>query len=315
MNTRLVPPEGDDRTGAFVPLWTQTKPGQVIQGEPLCNGAFFRCDPDGSNLERIAWGFRSCFGYRYGPDGRLICTQNGANPIAPRKLWFDTDTIYEVSRGEWYGWPDFFSGIPITDTRYSIAGEPQGFLLTQETHRRLLGGRSRPRQPMIRLPAHVAAQGIVFGRSAFGIDPDDLLVAEMGTIVPQFKGGQLFWPAPDREERALIQDHMPAGAPSDANFDWPGFKVQRVDLATGTLQDFLVNTERGPATAWRGGGLERPLQLEWGPDGALYVVDFGVISSRQREKITVLNAHIRTGVIWRVRRAGMPPLRPGLDAE
>ncbi len=111
----VVPPPGyvvetfDDKkmTGVYVPLGTKTDPGYTVKGQEICNGAFFRCNPGGSDLERIAEGFRSSFGYRFAPDGRLICTQNSANPLPPRGLWYDYESIYEVVDGEWYGWPDF----------------------------------------------------------------------------------------------------------------------------------------------------------------------------------------------------------------
>ena len=294
-------PAVDDKkmTGAFVPLGTKTDAGYKIKGQQLCNGAFFRCNPDGSNIERIAWGFRSSFGYRYSPDGRLICTQNSANPMPPRGLWYDWETIYEVVPNQWYGWPDYYSGVPITDERFSVRKGKGQFVLTDDTRRRLLGGRDRPIQPLLRLPPHSAVQGMVFGRSDFGIDPHSVLVAEMGTIVSKFKGKQLY---PSRVQiggEPMEEDEpSPGTPPPDVDFSWPGFKVQLVDLKTGRAQDFLNNRRPGPATAGTGSGLERPLQLEWGPDGALYVVDFGVISLTQMG----MKAHARTGVIWRVSR-------------
>jgi hypothetical protein len=289
-------------TGVYVPLGTITNPGYIVNGQKICNGAFYRCNPDGSGLERIAWGFRSSFGYRFSPDGRLVCTQNSANPMPPRGVWYDYESVYEVVDGQWYGWPDFFSGIPITHGRFAVRLGEGEFVLTDETHRRLLGGRSLPRQPLLRLVSHSAAQGMVFGRREFGMDPHDILVAEMGTIVPQFKGEQLYPPDAQSSGRPRPQNAGDAGLPGvpppDTQTDWPGFKVQLVDLDTGRAQDFLINRHHGPATAGSGSGLERPLQLEWGPDGALYLVDFGVISLTPMG----MRAHAHTGIIWRVSR-------------
>ena len=285
-------------TGAFVPLGTKTDPGLTVQGQKICNGAFFRCNPEGTDLERIAWGFRSCFGYRYSPDGRLICTQNSANPMPPRGLWFDYESIYEVVDDEWYGWPDFYSGIPITDERFAVKKGKGEFLLTEETHRKLLKGKRLPRQPLVRLPPHAAAEGMVFGRREFGIDPNRILVAEMGTIVRQFKGKELYPPGKQRPGEEMEDDPLPADPPAGVDTSWPGFKVQLIDLESGRVQDFLKNHNEGPATATSGSGLERPLQLEWGPDGALYVVDFGIISMTKMG----MKSYPHTGVIWRVSR-------------
>lgn len=84
----------------------------------------------------------------------------------------------------------------------------------------------------------------------------------------------------------------------------PGFRVERVSLATGQTSDFLVNRSGQPASATGEGGLERPIQLEYAPDGSLYVIDFGVINITEKG----MNATPDTGVVWRVTRtgAGMP---------
>jgi glucose/arabinose dehydrogenase len=281
-------------TGVYVPLGTQTQEGQVIPGELICNGAFFRSDPDGLNTERIAWGLRSSFGYRYAPDGRLIMTQNSANPMKPRGIRFDYETVYEVVEGEWYGWPDFYSSIPITDQRFKVLGGPQAFVLTEDTHRRLLKGRQRPREPLATLPVHSAAEGMVFGRKEFGIPPEEILVAEMGSIVPLYKDAE--WPPNEPGEYDV---NVPAQKPAGVELTWPGFMVSRVNLKTGEHRPFLVNKSGKPASATGGGGLERPIQLEWGPDGALYVVDFGTINFEP----SGMQAEPHTGVVWKVTRS------------
>ncbi len=278
-------------TGAYVPLGQETRAGQVIPGQLICNGAFFRCDLDGSNIERLAWGLRSSFGYRYAPDGRLIATMNSANPMPPRGLYFDYEPIYEIVEGEWYGWPDFYSGLPITDERFGVKAEERAFVLTEETHRRLLRNQPRPRQPLVRLPVHSAAQGMVFGAPGAGLGPNDILVAEFGAIVPFFKGEK-------------YHPHRPPGvppeaeAPEDVRYNWPGFRVQRVNLQSGAVEDYIYNRSQLPSSVDNSGGLERPLQLEWGPDGSLYIVDFGVVEFDD----VGMNAHPFTGVLWRVRQ-------------
>lgn len=96
------------------------------------------------HIERLAWGLRSSFGYRFSPDGRLITTMNSANPMPPRGLYFDYEPVYEVVKGEWYGWPDYYSGIPITDERFGVKKEERKFVLTPETHQQLLKGKAAP---------------------------------------------------------------------------------------------------------------------------------------------------------------------------
>ncbi len=65
-------------------------------------------------------------------------------------------------------------------------------------------------------------------------------------------------------------------------------------------EPFLRNREPGPASAHPGsGGLERPVDCKFGPDGrSLYVLDFGVNTTTKRHVV----AYAFTGVVWRVTR-------------
>lgn len=279
------------QTGAFAALGEQSKAGQVIKGEKMCNGAFFQCDPDGKNTERLSWGFRSSFGYRYSPDGRLITTMNSANPMPPRGLYFDYEPVYEVVKDEWYGWPDFYSGTPITDSAFEVKKSERNFVLTKETHNKLLKGKSVPRQPLVKMPVHCAAEGMVFGNGSMGVPDNEILVAEFGVIIPFFKGKEFH---PDLPEGVPEEPN----APHNAKYNWPGFKVQKVNLQSGAVTDFIYNKNNLPASAKGGGGLERPIQVEWAKDGSLYIVDFGTVEFNDDG----MNAHPFTGVLWKVRK-------------
>lgn len=272
-------PHDAELSGVYVPFGFETTEGQVIEGQHKCNGAMYRAEPDGSNLEVIAWGLRSNFGYDFSPSGRLVITQNSCNPIPPRKVFDDYEPVYEIEEGAWYGWPEYCSSIPITDQRFRLPedtdykGKPSrlSFVLTDETRERLLDGRTEPPEPLALLPVHSAAEGMVFGREDFGMDPEnEILVAEMGNIVP-FR----------RDEQ-------------------PGFRVQKVNLQTGEYSDFMTNKGGGPASVVGNKGLERPLQLAWGPDGALYVVDFGIINITKKG----MNAQPNSAVVWKVTHTG-----------
>lgn len=88
-----------------------------------------------------------------------------------------------------------------------------------------------------------------------------------------------------------------------------GFKVVRVDMATGDTADFAVNKVQGPGSKLPHRGFERPSHCQFGPDGALYVVDFGQISiAPEKGGIRVQQG---TGTLWRIRRSsGTAALRP-----
>jgi glucose/arabinose dehydrogenase len=256
-------------TGVYVPLGEETEPGQRIKGQIPCNGSILRANADGSNLELVAWGLRDNYHLAFAPDGRLIASQNGGNPIPPREIYGDWDTFWEIRPGTWYGWPDYYSGLPVTEKRFAGTYGEHKFVLDESTRRRLLKGRDRPPQPLLRVePLHSANLGFTFGQREFGIAPDEMLVAQFGTVVTK------------------LRDEL------------PGFRVVRMNLRTGESTDFMVNKSKKPAYATGGGGLERPIRPVFGPDGALYVLDFGRIAI----KPTGMDAQPGTGVLWKVTR-------------
>jgi hypothetical protein len=62
---------------------------------------------------------------------------------------------------------------------------------------------------------------------------------------------------------------------------------------------FLRNARGGPGSAVGGGGIERPVDCKFSPDGrSLYVLDFGSV----RVTDSYMQAFGHTGVLWRVTR-------------
>jgi hypothetical protein len=72
-------PTARARTGAFAPFGTQTEAGQRVSAQLPCTAAVMRCDPDGSNLDLVAWGLRNAYGLGFLPDGRLLAADQGAD--------------------------------------------------------------------------------------------------------------------------------------------------------------------------------------------------------------------------------------------
>jgi hypothetical protein len=80
-----------------------------------------------------------------------------------------------------------------------------------------------------------------------------------------------------------------------------------VDTASGEVSTFLENKIGGAASRRNAGGLEHPSDVTFGPDGAMYVTDWGVAN------ITVdgLKLVPNTGVVWRVAAPGEQGALPG----
>lgn len=255
-------------SGAYVPFGTETAPGQVIKGDMKCTGAILRCDPDGSDLEVVAWGLRNPYGIAFHPDGRLFATEHGIDERSGRQIVGDLEDFYEITEGAWYGWPDFASGIRLDDPHWGAGGQGREPVLAEHPD-------PHPPRPFATFPPHAGPNGGDFCRdAAFGF-AGDAFVALFGDLSP------------------VTTPRLPSPA---------GFKVVRVELRTGRVVDFAVNRIAGPASKLPHAGFERPSHCQFGPDGALYVVDWGEIEIAPEAGGVRMQAG--TGTLWRIRRTG-----------
>ena len=258
------------RTGAYVPFGTETYPGQVIKGSVKCTGAVLRCNSDGNDLEVVAWGLRNPYGVAFHPDGRLFATEHGMDDRSKRYIVGDPDDFYAITPGAWYGWPDFASGIRLEDPHWGTGGQGREPVLAEHPD-------PHPPKPFVSFPQHAAANGVDFCRDeSFGF-AGDAFVACFGDLAP-ITTARLTTPA--------------------------GFKVVRIDLRTRQVVDFAVNTIAGPASKLPHAGFERPSHCQFGPDGALYVVDWGEIHIAPEAGGVRMKKG--TGTLWRIRRTSAP---------
>jgi glucose/arabinose dehydrogenase len=254
------------RTGAFMPYGTPTEPGQVVPGETKST-ALLRCDLDGSNLEVVAWGLRNPYGIAFDANGRLFVTEHGMDSRS-RHVIADYDDFYEIIEGGWYGWPDYASGIRLDDPRWGPGGQGREPVLAEHPD-------PDPPKPFVTFEPHAGANGFAFSPDdAFGF-AGDAFVALFGDLAP-ITTARLLSPV--------------------------GFKVVRVDMENRTVEDFAVNRIQGPASKLPHEGFERPSHCAFGPDGALYVVDFGEIEIAP--EVGGVRVQAGSGTLWRIRRTG-----------
>ena len=254
-------------TGAYSPFGTATAGGQVIKGTVPCSGAVLRVPPTGGTLELVAWGFRNPFGLAFSPDGTLFVTDNGYDERGSRPVFGAADVLWKVAGSEWFGWPDFSAGMRLDQgDQFKPPGEEKPKLL-------LASHPSLPPQPAAILPVHSSANSFDFSRSdTFG------------------HRGEAFIP--------LFGDQSPTTGKSLAPV---GFKVVRVNTATGAVEEFAANRgkKNGPASGLGTGGLERPIAARFDPSGNyLYIVDFGILKETKEGSRPLR----KTGVLWRIGR-------------
>lgn len=144
--------------------------------------------------------------------------------------------------------------------------------------------------------------------------PVDITFSDDGKVYVVEAGGHTYGTKPQAAPPARILQLLPSGdrkviydkvLPLDvirkADFGkTDGLPEGMIMPLTGLTWPLMFNKSGKPASVAERGGLERPIMVEWGPDGALYVVDFGVIEFSTKG----MKAHPKTGVIWRIRHTG-----------
>lgn len=259
----LTAQSGDQAsTGAYVPFGTSTQAGQVIKGAVPCSGSILRVPLAGGEPELVAWGLRNPFGLAFTPAGQLYVSDNAFDDRGSRGVWGVGDVLWQIQPGAWYGWPDFAEGRPIAE--FDTPGKPDPQPLLQQHP-------GVPPQPAAKLGVHSSANGFDFSRNtAFG-HQGEAFIALFGDMAPGV--GKVTAPV--------------------------GFKVMRIDVQTGVVQDFAANRGRknGPASKLKKGGLERPVAARFNRAGdALYVVDFGIMQTSKAGPKPLP----KTGVIWKI---------------
>ena len=265
------------RTGPYKPFGTPAEAGEVVEGKTLCTTGIWRAKPDGAGVELLAWGVRNPWGMAFDEAGELYVADLCMEEKGDRAVGEDPGKIWHIKKArepyggvtvpDWYGFPD-------------IAGD--GLPVWHEAHR---PNRGVPPKPLLRDPPawagpavwltepHAAHGKLDFCRSdAFG-HRGQMFLCLFGTYYP------LNTIRPEARDR--------------------GFNVMRIDPAAKRGEVFLHNRHTGPATEHGSGGIERPVDCKFHPDGkSLYVLDFG----RHVAYRSTVVAYARTGVLWKISR-------------
>lgn len=270
-------------TGAFMPFGKTTGRLQNVPGSFPCTGAILRANPDGTNLELVAWGLRNPTGLAFTPDGKLYATVQGFRDWGSRPVVGDRDYLYRIDPGRWYGWPDYAGGRSVVEEEFQRAGKPALPLLAHVPE--------QPPTPAALFASSLDVGGLVFLSDRFGARGEALvaLASPRQTLAPAAPP-----PPPPRASGA-----GPSIPPAKATT--PGM-IARVNLTSGLVTPFAV-AHASPAQfdAVAIPAMQRPVALAAAPDGTVYVVDFGATRHSQQG---VPEAVPGAGAIWRISPPG-----------
>ncbi|MFT3787995.1 MAG: hypothetical protein QM770_17795 [Tepidisphaeraceae bacterium] len=258
---------GDDiaRTGPFQQF--NAKNQLVIKQSPTNKptAAIFSINPGGGDLRVEAHGIRMPAGLVFSEFAGLFASNQGMELRGSRPVKDDYDVVLRVpGGGTWYGWPDFGADLkPITDPWF----QPPDSVVRRSTYSQLLFLIDHERSSLI-APDRATLVRAVFPSLSGAAKMT--FIPEMPGMPKEYVGRILVALSGDRAPFAT--DGVPLKGPV-------GYKVVAIDPDTTTVSDFIYNTRLLPASKVGNSSpaLERPIDVKFGPDGALYVVDTGKV--------------------------------------
>ncbi len=243
------------------------------------NSAVYSVALTGGDPQIEAFGIHLPRGLVFNEYNWLLVSNDGMEMRGSRPVKSDPDVIVRVIHGggtpTWFGFPDYTSDMqPVTDPRYqppaellTASGIPKVTFLIDHDASDL-----RPPTPSTLLKAKFPS---LSGAAKMDVGP---------TAGPFSKWRNELFVALSGDRAPYATSGYPLVAPV-------GYKVVRVNLDTGKVEDFVHNTQYLPASKLPRStamAIERPVDVKISPDGAaMYVLDFGEIQYKPdgRQKI------------------------------
>jgi glucose/arabinose dehydrogenase len=252
-------------TGAFSPFGVANREYEVRKGVIKASGSILRANLDGSDMELIAWGLRYPSHIGFDSNYHLFAANQGFEDRGSRPIINAPDEFLSIRKDVWYGWPDFAGGEPVTSSRFRPEGGVQpDFLFTNHPN--------IPPRPHAIFPPYSGLMGFDFNYNRYFGPYGDVYIAESGT-----------------DSASIDGDVTP--------FAGFGHRVSRIDITTRGITTFAMNKSGFPASVTGEGGFESPIDVRFGMDGALYVLDYGITALGNRR----MYIH-GSGVLWRIIR-------------
>ena len=291
---------GPDETAVTAPFQPFNVSNRLrIVGNDKPTGAIYSVSPSGGDGRVEATGLRDPRGIIFDSLSNMFFTDEGMELRGTRPVKDDPDAMFRLYPGAFYGFPDYSRDLHIISDPTRNFSEPQ--LLIRSGYPELA--------PVIDLPNS-------------GLQPpdgsrEDLLKATFPPlsgaarldIVPSSGPFQNFT---GNFVIALGGDRAPFATSGESLKSPIGYKVVRADplMNAHAVSNFVYNTSELPAHLLHGRdrdvALERPVDVKFGPDGALYILDMGPMRVENgKEKIAA-----RSGRIFRLGPPIVPSTKP-----
>ncbi len=317
LSTNLFDSGGGVMTSGYSPFNTR-RPGATVTafesatGPGICDGSILRAKVNGadpkSTIEPVSWGYRNPYGIRFAPDdhalkGGLFVTENGEDERGARPTNNSPDRLHLAQQNpdgspDYHGWPDRFGFLDSTQAVFNPVGGPG-----DDNAAAVVG---KPVQPVLAFPPQPIT-------APLALEPADVAIVGLDFVPNSFVHGPVKRGAALAGREGDFGFSKANGTPEEGhdvqliNFSAPGEPLQL------QLQRFAHNSTFEQAFVSRIHGINRPVDLKFGPDDCAYLVDYGAVrdfgQSDPDSRFLVagdgpLLQIPGTGVVWKICRVG-----------
>ncbi|HEX8322993.1 MAG TPA: hypothetical protein VF595_03685 [Tepidisphaeraceae bacterium] len=255
-----------------------------VNGKPTA--AIYSVNLGGGDLRVEAHGIRLPRGLVFNEFGNLFATNNGMELRGTRPVKDDPDAVLRVPLGGqiWYGFPDFSADLrSIGDSVF----QPPSQMIMRTGYPELATVIDHEASGLIPPDRNTLLRGVfspLSGAAKMAFVPD-----QPADPFKRFRGQLIV---------ALSGDRAPFATSGQPLVGPQGYMVKIVDLENKQVTDFVVNTQRRPASQLKrvDQQMERPIDVKFGPDGALYIVDYGRMEMKKGQE----RVEGKTGRVYRL---------------
>ena len=259
-----------------------TNPGGVVPaftgatGPGICDGAILRAkinsDNPKSTIEPFSWGYRNPYGIRFAPEhhalkGGLFVTENGEDERGARPTNNSPDRLQLARQNpngspDYHGWPDRFGFLESTQAVFNPVGGPG-----DDDPAAVVG---KPVKPVLAFPPQPIT-------APLALEPSDVAAVGLDFVPDSFVTG------PVRKGAALVSREGDFGFSKANGSPEAGHDVELVNFSKEgdplqlQLSLFAHNTTFEQAFPDGLRGINRPVDLKFGPDDCAYLVDYGAV--------------------------------------
>ena len=272
-------------------------------------------------------GVRNPYGIRFAPDdhalkGGLFVTENGEDERGARPTNNSPDRLHLAQQNpdgspDYHGWPDRFGFLDSTQAVFNPVGGPGDD--------NQLAAVGKPVQPVLAFPPQPIT-------APLALEPADVAIVGLDFVPNSFVHG------PVKRGAALAGREGDFGFSKGNGIPEEGHDVQLINFSRPgeplqlQLQRFAHNSTFEQAFVSGIHGINRPVDLKFGPDDCAYLVDYGAVRDFGQSDpasrfcpATLLNGSAnpafpgcltdgsaplvqipQTGVIWKICRVGDP---------